>query len=259
MGGPVDTHAAPTEVTTFAEQHSIEWFEKNMIAQVPGRYEGSGRLVYPGFLQLTSFLCMNPEKHTRSHLQLFRDLATDNQERSSKTTKFYDEYLAVCDLPARFYLETVDRVFLRRNLAVGTMYYQGQHIEPMAITRVPLLTVEGANDDISAPGQTLAAHTLCGNLPSEMKYHYLQQEVGHYGVFSGSRWREQIAPRITNFIRKFAVESVSAPLHELPAEMLQTAFFGHGLRPKRISERSVSGLEAYFWSVCSASCATTSS
>ena len=221
MGGPVDTHAAPTEVTTFAEQHSIEWFEKNMIAQVPGRYEGSGRLVYPGFLQLTSFLCMNPEKHTRSHLQLFRDLATDNQERSSKTTKFYDEYLAVCDLPARFYLETVDRVFLRRNLAVGTMYYQGQHIEPMAITRVPLLTVEGANDDISAPGQTLAAHTLCGNLPSEMKYHYLQQEVGHYGVFSGSRWREQIAPRITNFIRKFAVESVSAPLHELPAEMLQ--------------------------------------
>ena len=115
----------------------------------------------------------------------------------------------------------MDRVFLRRNLAVGTMYYQGQLIEPSAITRVPLLTVEGANDDISAPGQTLAAHTLCCNLPSELKYHHLQEKVGHYGVFSGSRWREQIAPRITNFIRKYARESVSAPLHELPAEILR--------------------------------------
>lgn len=220
MGGPVDTHAAPTDVTTFAERHSIQWFEKNMIAQVPVQYEGSGRLVYPGFLQLTSFLSMNPEKHTRSHLELFQNLVSDNQEKSSRTTKFYDEYLAVCDLPARFYLETVDRVFLNRNLANGTMYYRGELIDPGAITRVPLLTIEGANDDISAPGQTLAAHDLCNGLRPEMKYHYLQQEVGHYGVFSGSRWREQIAPRVTSFVRAFQKEDVSEPLSAVPVPRL---------------------------------------
>lgn len=203
MGGPIDTEAAPTEVTKFADKYDIEWFEKAMIAKVPTGYQGAGRLVYPGFVQLASFLAMNPEKHARSHVELFENLAGARHELSQKTTDFYDEYLAVCDLPARFYLETIDRVFLRRDLARGRMMFEGKKVAAASITRTPLFTVEGANDDISAPGQTLAAHTICCNLPDELRFQYLQEGVGHYGVFSGRRWRGQIAPRITDFIRRF--------------------------------------------------------
>ncbi len=203
MGGPIDTEAAPTEVTRFADKYDIEWFEKAMIAKVPTGYRGAGRLVYPGFVQLASFLAMNPEKHARSHVELFENLAGARHELSQKSIDFYDEYLAVCDLPARFYLETIDRVFLRRDLARGRMMFQGKKVAAASITRTPLFTVEGANDDISAPGQTLAAHTICCNLPDELRFQYLQEGVGHYGVFSGRRWRSQIAPRITDFIRRF--------------------------------------------------------
>ena len=211
MGGPIDVGAAPTEVTRYAEKHSLEWFEKNVIAEVPFPYHGAGRLVYPGFLQLSGFISMNPEKHLNSHVELFQNLVACEHEASEKTQKFYDEYLAVCDLPARFYLETVDRVFLRKDLANGTMYFKGKLIDASAIRRVPLLTIEGENDDISAPGQTIAAHRICSGLPSELRYNYLQPGVGHYGVFSGSRFRKQIAPRVTNFIRKFTQGEVSEP------------------------------------------------
>lgn len=211
MGGPIDTAAAPTEVTRFADRHNIDWFEKNVIAQVPYPYHGSGRLVYPGFLQLTGFISMNPEKHYRSHLELFQNLFLNEYEASEKTAKFYDEYLAVCDLPARFYLETIDRVFLRQDLARESMLFRGEPVNCKSVTRTPLLTVEGENDDISAPGQTLAAHTIFSELPSEHRFHHLQKGVGHYGLFSGRRWRKEISPRITSFIRKFDQESMSEP------------------------------------------------
>lgn len=206
MGGPIDTAAAPTEVTKFADNHPLEWFEKNLIAKVPHGYPGAGRLVYPGFLQLGGFIAMNPEKHLMSHVDLFRNLVKAEHANSEKTIKFYDEYLAVCDLPARFYLETIDRVFLRRDLANGTMLFKGKPVDPAAITRVPIFTVEGENDDISAPGQTIAAHRICSGLPRQLHFNYTQAGAGHYGVFSGRKWRAQIAPRITSFIRKFSGE-----------------------------------------------------
>lgn len=220
MGGPIDTAAAPTEVTEFALRYNLEWFERNVIAKVPESYPGAGRLVYPGFLQLTSFLAMNPEKHCRSHVQLFGNLIRDEHSKVEKTMQFYDEYLAVCDLPARFYLETIDRVFLKRDLANNSMPYQDKLVSPSAITRVPLFTVEGEKDDISAPGQTVAAHTICSELPAELRFQYLQPGVGHYGVFSGSRWRSEIAPRVTNFIRRFHPHAVSDPLHTIEAPPL---------------------------------------
>lgn len=218
MGGPVDTAVSPTEVTEFAERHDIEWFERNVIAQVPYPYEGSGRLVYPGFLQLSGFISMNPEKHLRSHLELFKNLVLEEDVASEKTTKFYDEYLAVCDLPARFYLETIDRVFLRRDLANNTMFFKGSLVESSKVFQTPLLTVEGENDDISAPGQTLAAHRIFSGLPSELRFNHLQKGVGHYGVFSGRRWRESIAPRVTSFIRRFESGPTTPPSRCEPLE-----------------------------------------
>ncbi len=211
MGGPIDTAAAPTEVTKFADNHPLEWFERKLIAKVPHGYPGAGRLVYPGFLQLGGFIAMNPEKHLKSHVDLFRNLVKAEHALSEKTIKFYDEYLAVCDLPARFYLETIDRVFLRRDLANGTMLFKGKPVDPKAITRVPIFTVEGENDDISAPGQTIAAHRICSGLPRELHFNYTQAGAGHYGVFSGSKWRTQIAPRITSFIRSFTPTPVDTP------------------------------------------------
>ena len=215
MGGPIDVGAAPTEVTSYAEQHDLAWFEKAVIARVPSGYPGAGRRVYPGFLQLAGFLAMNPEKHFQAHRELMHGLARDEREQTEKTSRFYDEYLAVCDLPAEFYLETIDRVFLQRSLATGTMTYRGRAVDAAAIRRVPLLTIEGENDDISAPGQTLAAHRICSALPAELRYQYLQTGVGHYGVFSGRRWRERIAPRITGFIRRYDADSPNEPLRSL--------------------------------------------
>lgn len=218
MGGPIDTAAAPTEVTKFADDHPLEWFEKNLIAKVPQGYPGAGRLVYPGFLQLGGFIAMNPEKHLMSQVNLFRNLVKADQTSSERTIKFYDEYLAVCDLPARFYLETIDRVFLRRDLANGTMLHKGKTVDAGSITRVPVFTVEGENDDISAPGQTIAAHRICSGLPSQLHFNYTQPGVGHYGVFSGSRWRSEIAPRITSFIRKFSSQEHDTAKMEIEPE-----------------------------------------
>lgn len=218
MGGPIDTKAAPTKVTEFADQHSLKWFQKNVIARVPGRFAGAGRLVYPGFLQLQGFIAMNVEKHCRSHIELYKNLLKRDDEKSRKTTDFYDEYLAVCDLPAQFYLETIDRVFLRQDLANDTLAYQGRPLSAKSITRVPVLTIEGSNDDISAPGQTTAAHRLCSNLDAGKQFHYTQDGVGHYGVFSGKRWRSSIAPRITNFVRRQGSQLFDPPCHSIDVE-----------------------------------------
>lgn len=218
MGGPIDVAQAPTEVTRFADSRSMDWFRSHVIGQVPSRFAGAGRLVYPGFMQLSGFLAMNPERHVRSHWEMFESLVVGDEESSDKRAKFYDEYLAVCDLPARFYLETVDYVFKRRLLATEEFDFRGERVTPKQL-RVPMLTVEGERDDISAPGQTLAAHELCTGLAGHQRYNYLQPGVGHYGVFSGGRWRSEICPRITDFIRRHDPEC-SPALHRIEVSLL---------------------------------------
>ena len=203
MGGPLDTRAAQTEVTKLAESKPIEWFEENLIGQVPAHYQGAGRLVYPGFVQLFSFMAMHPEKHIQSHLEMFNHLMEGNSDKADKIKAFYDEYLAVCDLPGKFYLETVQKVFIDQQLAKGTLEHDGKLIiKPAAIKHTALLTIEGEKDDISAPGQTTSAHKMCKGLKAGQKYHYLQPGAGHYGIFNGKGWRDDIAPRITGFIRE---------------------------------------------------------
>lgn len=202
MGGPIDVSAAPTEVSDLANQHSMGWFAKNMVGRVPNKYPGGGRLVLPGFLQLFSFVSMNPERHHRSHQDLFTHAYNGDDEKADKIKNFYDEYFAVCDLPGKFYLETVERVFKERELARGLMKHDGKKVDPAAITKTAILTIEGEKDDISPPGHTIAAHGLLTGLPAEMKFNLLQKDAGHYGIFSGSMWRKNVAPRVTGFIRK---------------------------------------------------------
>ena len=214
MGGPLDTRAAETEVTKLAESKPIEWFEANLIGQVPAQYSGAGRLVYPGFVQLFAFMSMHPEKHVESHIDMFNYLFQGKHEQADKKKAFYDEYLAVCDLPAKFYLETVQKVFIEQQLARGVLEHDGKLINPGAIKHTALLTIEGEKDDISAPGQTTAAHKMCKGLNAKQKLHYLQPDTGHYGIFAGSGWRDDIAPRITGFIRDRAEQN---GVHHAPA------------------------------------------
>lgn len=202
MGGPVDVRAAETDVTQFAHQHSITWFSRNMIGRVPHRYPGAGRFVYPGFLQLASFVSMNPEKHAQSHHDLFKHAYDGEHEKAGKIRDFYDEYFAVCDLPAKFYLDTVERVFIRQDLPDGNLRHEGKTVDLGAIAKTAILTIEGENDDISAPGQTSAVHAHLSGLAAEQKFHLLQENVGHYGIFSGSKWRDSIAPNVIGFIRR---------------------------------------------------------
>ncbi len=202
MAGPLDTRAAATKVTELAASKPIEWFQENMIGEVPSNYAGAGRLVYPGFVQLFSFMSMNPDSHNQKHIELYSNLLKGDVEKADKTKKFYDEYLAVADLPAKFYLDTVQKVFIDQQLAKGTLEHDGKRVDPSKIKNTALLTVEGGEDDISAPSQTTVAHKLASNLKADQKFHYLQAGVGHYGTFSGRGWREGIAPRITGFIRE---------------------------------------------------------
>jgi poly(3-hydroxybutyrate) depolymerase len=200
MAGPIDTRINPTKVNELAMAKPLSWFEQNLITEVPARYPGRGRPVYPGFLQLTAFMNMNLARHVRAHLGLFNDLALGRVAEAQATKDFYDEYFAVLDMTAEFYLETIRLVFQEHCLPRGTLAYRGRVVDPRVITRTALLTVEGANDDICAPGQTLAAHDLCGGLKTYRKRHHLQAGVGHYGVFSGRRWESQIYPIVQNFI-----------------------------------------------------------
>jgi poly(3-hydroxybutyrate) depolymerase len=204
MGGPIDTHANPTEVSRFAEKHSLPWLERHVIDTVPMRYPGAFRRVYPGFVQLAGFLSMNLKRHVGAHVDLYHHLVEGDGESASATRKFYDEYTSVMDLPADFYLQTIDRVFHRRDLANGSFISRGRLIEPGAITRTAVFLVEGENDDICAVGQTSAAQALLTGLPKAKKPLYVQPGVGHYGVFNGSRWRSQIYPRLRDFIRENA-------------------------------------------------------
>ena len=201
MGGPIDTRAAPTAVTKLAEQHDISWFRCNVIATVPGMYPGAGRQVYPGFIQLTGFMTMNLDRHIEAHAKLFEHLVTGDGESADAHRRFYDEYLSVMDLTAEFYLQTVETVFQKHHLPKGEMMWRGIKIDPAAIRKTGLLTVEGELDDISAPGQTVAAHDLCRNLPPAKHAQHLQAGVGHYGIFNGRKWREEIMPKVRAFIR----------------------------------------------------------
>ena len=200
MGGPIDTRVNPTGVNRLAEERGIDWFRRNVITKVPFPHPGFMRDVYPGFLQLHGFVSMNLDRHIEAHRQLFQHLVTGDGDSVQRHREFYDEYLAVMDLDAEFYLQTVDTVFVRHALPKGQMTHRGRAVDPSAIRRVALLTIEGEHDDISGVGQTEAAHRLCVNIPPERKAHWLQPAVGHYGVFNGSRFRAEIAPRIADFM-----------------------------------------------------------
>jgi poly(3-hydroxybutyrate) depolymerase len=201
MGGPIDTRVNATAVNRLAEERGIDWFRRNVIARVPFPHPGFMREVYPGFLQLSGFISMNLDKHLDAHWQMFQNLVSGDGDSADKHRDFYDEYLAVMDLTAEFYLQTVETVFVRHALPKGEMTHRGIPVDPGKIRRVALLTVEGEHDDISGLGQTEAAHKLCVNIPADRKAHYMQPSVGHYGVFNGSRFRSEIAPRIAEFIR----------------------------------------------------------
>ncbi|MBX3453786.1 polyhydroxyalkanoate depolymerase [Ferrovibrio sp.] len=200
MAGPIDCRINPTEVNLLATGHPIEWFEKNLIDVVPDCHPGAGRRVYPGFVQLTAFMAMNPDRHMRSHLDLFEHLSRGEYDKAEITKEFYDEYFAVLDLAAEFYIETVQYVFQEYRLAKGELTWRGNKVNPGAIRRTALLTVEGEKDDICSVGQTLAAHDLCTGLRPYRKRHHLQPGAGHYGVFNGRRWQNQIYPLVRNLI-----------------------------------------------------------
>ncbi len=200
MAGPIDTRINPTAVNDLATTRPIEWFEQNVISTVPWRFPGAGRRVYPGFMQLTAFLSMNMPRHIKSHFELYQNLADGNLEEAATTREFYDEYFAVLDLTAEFYLETVEKVFQTQDLARGVLQIHGRTVDPSAIRKTMLLTVEGERDDICSIGQTMAAHDLCSGLSPMLKHHHLQAGVGHYGVFSGRRWKTQVYPVLRSMI-----------------------------------------------------------
>ena len=200
MGGPIDTRQAPTAVNTLATQRPFSWFEQNVIATVPMIYPGSGRKVYPGFLQLAGFMTMNLGSHLVSHWEMFRHLVVGDDESASGTQKFYDEYRSVCDMTAEFYLQTVDVVFQRHLLPEGQLEHRGRVVDPAAIRDTALLAIEGERDDISGLGQTKAALDIATNLASTKKQYFFAADVGHYGIFNGRKWREKIAPVLEEFI-----------------------------------------------------------
>src|SRR5205085_10804123 len=201
IGGPIDPAANPTEVNRFAEAHSLSWFENTVITTVPAPYLGSVRRVHPGFLQRAGLLGMNFDRHVTAHWRMFQQLVEGDDDNAAATRAFYDEYSTVMDLPAEFYLETLERVFQRHDLAHGAFKVHGEPVDPGAIEQTALMTVEGERDDICGPGQTAAAQLLCRNLPDKKKLHHLQLGVGHYGVFNGRRWQTETYPRVRDFIR----------------------------------------------------------
>ncbi|MBO9380640.1 polyhydroxyalkanoate depolymerase [Sphingomonas histidinilytica] len=200
MGGPVDTREAPTAVNTVATQRPLAWFEQNVIHTVPVYYPGSGRRVYPGFLQLTGFMAMNLGNHLVSHWSMFKHLVEGDEESADATKAFYDEYRSVCDMTSEFYLQTIDQVFQRHLLPRGEFLHRGRPVDPGAIKDIGLLAIEGERDDISGIGQTKAALTLATALPAKKKKYLLAERVGHYGIFNGRRWREKIAPVVDDWI-----------------------------------------------------------
>jgi poly(3-hydroxybutyrate) depolymerase len=202
MGSPIDARLSPTVTNKLAEERPFAWFQSNMIYNVPPPYLGAGRRVYPGFVQLASFMSMNLDKHQEAHRRYLAHLMDGDGDSADKHLEFYDEYLSVLDLTEEFYLQTVDVVFQRYLLPKGELFHGDRKVKPERITDIGLLTVEGENDDISGIGQTQAAHYLCLGLPTELKEDYIQPHVGHYGVFNGKRFREEIYPRVRAFVRR---------------------------------------------------------
>jgi poly(3-hydroxybutyrate) depolymerase len=200
MGGPIDTREAPTAVNTLATQRPHAWFQQNVIATVPMIYPGSGRKVYPGFLQLAGFMTMNLGSHLISHWEMFKHLVVGDDEGAEPTQKFYEEYRSVCDMTAEFYLQTVDVVFQRHLLPKGELMHRGTRVDPAAIRDTALLAIEGERDDISGLGQTRAALDIATKLPASRKTYFMAKGVGHYGIFNGRKWRERIAPVVEKFI-----------------------------------------------------------
>jgi poly(3-hydroxybutyrate) depolymerase len=201
IAGAIDVRLNPNSINEYANSHPIEWFERNLTCAVPERYAGAGRLVYPGFLQAPAFMSMNADRHFAAFQQLFLDFATGERERAQRTNRFYLEYLTVLDIAAEFYLDTVERIFQRNDLALGRFEWRGQRVELDAITELTLLTIEGAEDDISALGQTAAAHMLCSAIAPESRRSHVQAGAGHYGVFSGRHWETEVYPLIRETIR----------------------------------------------------------
>jgi poly(3-hydroxybutyrate) depolymerase len=200
MAGPIDTRVNPTKVNELATSRPIEWFETNLIATVPFQHGGAGRRVYPGFVQLFAFMSMNIERHVKAHHDLYHHLAERETDKAEAIKAFYNEYFAILDLPAEFYLETVSKVFQEAQLPRGELSHRGRPIDLSAIRHTALLTVEGERDDICAIGQTVSAHDLCSGLRPHLKRHHMQAGVGHYGVFSGRRWEKQVYPIVRNLI-----------------------------------------------------------
>lgn len=201
MGGPIDTRRNPTEVNTLAMRKPLDWFRNNVIFKVPSTYPGYLREVYPGFLQHAGFVAMNPGRHVTSHWEYYQDLIKGDQDDVESHRRFYDEYNAVLDLPAQYYLDTIRIVFQEHRLPQGTWDVRGERVAPESIRNVALFTIEGELDDISGSGQTQAAHDLCRGIPESERRHLTAIGVGHYGIFSGRRWREMISPQIAQFIR----------------------------------------------------------
>ena len=200
MGGPIDTRKAPTAVNTLATQRPLAWFRQNVIATVPAIYPGAGRRVYPGFLQLAGFMAMNLGDHLISHWEMFKHLVEGDDESAEATRGFYDEYRSVCDMTAEFYLQTVDAVFQRHLLPKGKLTHRGRKVDPKAIADTALLAIEGERDDISGIGQTRASLDLASKLAASKKKYFLAENVGHYGIFNGRKWRERIAPVVDDWI-----------------------------------------------------------
>jgi poly(3-hydroxybutyrate) depolymerase len=215
MGGPIDTRESPTAVNLLAQERGTQWFRRNCIVKVPFTYPGFMRDVYPGFLQLSGFMAMNMDRHLTAHWDMFKHLVDGDGDAAEKHQDFYDEYLAVMDLDAAYYLQTVDTVFVNHRLPKGEMMHRDKPVDLKAIRNAALMTVEGENDDISGIGQTRAAHALCSNIPAHRKIDHLQKGVGHYGVFNGSRFRSEIAPRICDFIQTIEAEATVKPLRVL--------------------------------------------
>jgi len=218
MGGPIDARKSPTSVNNLAMNRTIDWFEHNVIYRVPMNFPGAGRRVYPGFMQHTGFVAMNPDRHMNSHWDYFLDLVRGDDENAEAHRQFYDEYNAVLDMPAEYYLDTIRTVFQDFSLVNGTWVVNGQPVRPQDITHTALLTVEGELDDISGAGQTRAAHDLCTGIPADRREHYDVIGAGHYGIFSGRRWREMAYPQIRRFIATHQATAPAQSPTQAPAE-----------------------------------------
>ena len=254
MSGPIDTRRSPTAVNRLAEERGVEWFRRNCISCVPAGYPGSWRDVYPGFLQLSGFMSMNMDRHVTAHCDMFKHLVQSDGDSAEKHREFYDEYLAVMDLTAEYFLQTVEKVFVNHELPKGEMMHRDKPVDLLAIRRCAIMAVEGEKDDISGVGQTLAALDLTPNLPSDKKVYHLQEGVGHYGVFNGKRFRSEIAPRIAQFIEKAGRSAASArrqlyvrnhkrvlESHRWPILMTERIMeeVGHGAALQAVRERRV--------------------